>query len=218
MFSTHLLNIGWHIAAGIAAMAMGGYLLATPKGTAQHRRQGRLFVVLTLMVCASAVIGSIFFRFFPIFAVLTVLVLYQLLSGWHVIYTRAAGPDWLDAALAAGAIAWVLWLLPRVLGTEPLHGGNRVVTYSTLGAIAGLITYDVLRWVFPRRWHATLWRYEHIYKIVASLFAMLSAAVGNLVRFGQPWSQLLPSAVGLVVILWFFRRNYRERPQVTSAA
>jgi hypothetical protein len=56
-------------------------------------------VALTLVVCLTAVIGNIVFRFMPLFAVLTVLVSYQLLSGWHVIYTRAAGPNAIDASL-----------------------------------------------------------------------------------------------------------------------
>jgi hypothetical protein len=75
--------------------------------------------------------------------------------------------------------------------------------------VALLLAYDAARWLFPKRWHATLWRYEHIYKILGCLFGMLSAAVGNTVRAGQPWSQLAPSALGLVAVLWCMRRTYR---------
>jgi len=53
-----------------------------------------------------------------------------------------------------------------------------------------------VRWLFPKRRHARLWRYEHIYKILGCLFGMLSAAVGNTVRVGQPWSRLAPTAIG----------------------
>jgi hypothetical protein len=75
--------------------------------------------------------------------------------------------------------------------------------------LRGLLVYDAARWLFPRRWHATLWLYEHIFKLVASLFAMLSAAIGNTVRAGQPWSQLAPSVAGMIVIAWFWRRHHR---------
>ena len=35
---------------------------------------------------------------------------------------------------------------------------------------------------------------------------MVSAFVGNVVRWGQPWSQLAPSAIGICVILYFWWR------------
>ncbi|MEJ7807566.1 MAG: hypothetical protein WKG03_16775 [Telluria sp.] len=54
----------------------------------------------------------------------------------------------------------------------------------------------------------TLWRYEHMYKLLASLFALTtSAAAGNLLPQAQPWSQLLPSALGISCLVWFFCRK-----------
>lgn len=58
-----------------------------------------------------------------------------------------------------------------------------------------------------------MWRYEHVYKSIASLFAMLSAASGNVIRFGQPWPQLLPSALGMATIfcmIWITWRRQRS--------
>ena len=92
------------------------------------------------------------------------------------------------------------------------------VVYSSLGTLAFLLTYDALRWLFPRRWHATLWRYEHMYKLLASLFAMASAAVGNLLPQAQPWSQLVPSALGIACIAWFFWREYRRSASTSTPA
>ncbi|NML61437.1 hypothetical protein HHL21_10180 [Massilia sp. RP-1-19] len=209
MISPHLLNIGVHVGAGTIAMAIGFWLLAAAKGTPSHRKRGRLFAWFTLAVCASAVVGNAVFRFMPLFAVLTVLVLYQLLSGWRAVYTKAAGPNQVDAMLGAGAAWWAISLVPLVL-TNSTRESAPVVVYATLAALFALIAYDALRWLFPRAWHATLWRYEHIYKLVASLFSMLSAAAGNLFPQGQPWSQLLPSALGIAAIAWFFWRESRR--------
>jgi uncharacterized membrane protein len=209
MVYLHLLNIGLHIGAGIIAMAIGFWLLATAKGNASHRKSGRLFAGFTLAVCASAVVGNAVFRFMPLFAVLTVLVLYQLLSGWHAVYTKAAGPNRVDAMLCAGAALWAISLVPLVLGNTARESAP-VVIYATLATLYVLIAYDALRWLFPIGWHARLWRYEHIYKLVASLFSMLSAAAGNLFPHGQPWSQLLPSALGISCIAWFFWRESRH--------
>ncbi|WP_373896711.1 hypothetical protein [uncultured Massilia sp.] len=97
----HLLNLALHVGAGIAAIVVGLGLLAKTKGTPTHRRRGRIFVAFTLLVCATGIIGSVLFRFIPLFAVLTLLVTYQLLSGWHAVHTKAAGPDRIDALLLA---------------------------------------------------------------------------------------------------------------------
>lgn len=207
----HLSNLAAHIAAGIAAIGLGAAILASSKGTLLHRRRGRLFVALTLVVCASGAIGNLFFRFTPLFAVLTVLVTYQLLSGWHVVYTRAEGPDRIDVLLAACAVAWTAVLLPSLLSSGARADAAPVVVHASLGGLALLLAYDSARWCFPRHWHASLWRYEHIYKLVASLFGMLSAAAGNLVRIGQPWSQLLPSVLGMLAIAVLIWRDYGAR-------
>lgn len=207
--SAHLINLAVHVGAGIAAMGLGFFMLASPKGDLPHRKRGRRFVALTLVVCATAVIGNTFFRFVPLFAVLTVLVLYQLLSGWHVVHTKSAGPNRVDALLLLCAAAWTVFLVP-VLLSAPRSSAPTVV-YSSLAAIVVMLAYDSARWGFPRTWHATLWRYEHIYKLNAALFAMLSAATGNLIRIAQPWSQLLPTVVGFCVVFWCFWRNHADQ-------
>jgi uncharacterized membrane protein len=203
----NLLNICVHIACGVAAMAIGFLILATEKGTARHRRFGRFFAWLTLAVCATGVIGNVLFRFVPLFAILTLLVLYQFLGAWRAVVTKARGPALPDAALTAGAAIAGFVMAPIVLVANE---AAPTVIYSTFGALALVIGYDTIRWLFPARWHASLWRYEHIYKAVASLFAMLSAASGNVIRFGQPWSQLLPSAIGMTTICWIMWITWRR--------
>ena len=210
MTTSHLLNVLVHVLAGVAAIVLGLYVLVRPKDPILHRRRGRAFVLLTLFVCLTAAIGNALFRFLPLFAVLTVLVSYQLLSGWHVIYTRAAGPDRLDAGLLLGAAALTALLVRRLFADGAMVGAAASVMASTLAAIGMLLAYDAARWLFPRRWHALLWRYEHAYKILGCLFGMLSAALGNTVRAGQPWSQLAPSALGTIVVLWCWLRIYRQ--------
>jgi uncharacterized membrane protein len=211
MTTPHLLDLGVHILAGSAAIVLGLYLLGQPKDATHHRRRGRVFVLLTAVVCLSAAIGNAVFRFLPLFAVLTVLVSYQLLSGWHVIYTRANGPDRIDAGLLLGAVAITAMLVRRLFLDGVMIGAAASVMVSTLAAVAILLAYDAARWLFPRRWHAVLWRYEHVYKILGCLFGMLSAAIGNTVRSGQPWSQLAPSVLGIVAVGGCWVRIYRAQ-------
>ncbi|WP_426176740.1 hypothetical protein [Massilia sp. TWR1-2-2] len=208
MQPTHLLNVFIHVGCGIAAMAVGFIILAGAKGTMRHRQLGRRFAWLTLGLCGSAVAGNLLFRFIPVFAILTVLVLYQFVGGWRAVHTKERGPALVDAAMTACAATLAFALAPIVIVAARADGSSAVV-YSSLGALAMVIAYDTCRWWFPAHWHATLWRYEHVYKTVASLFGMLSAASGNLIRFGQPWSQLLPSAFGIATIGWMLWRLWR---------
>ena len=105
MLSAHLTNLAIHVAAGSVALAIGFTILFRAKGTAKHRRLGRLFSYFTLIVCCSAAVGTIFFRFVPVFAVLSVLVPYQLIGGWRSIYTKSAGPSGIDAVWTLVALA-----------------------------------------------------------------------------------------------------------------
>lgn len=207
----HLFNLLVHVLAGALAMTLGVFVIQTQHDWLKHRSRGLAYIGLTSVVCLTAVIGNLVFRFMPLFAVLTLLVSYQLFSGWHVIHTRTTGPNAVDAVLLLGGIT-----VTALLATHLVRAGTVVhtpasVMVATFSGVLIVLIYDALRWTFPTRWHATLWRYEHIYKIVGSLFAMLSAAVGNTVRFGQPWSQLVPSAIGIAVIIWCWVRNYRAQ-------
>jgi hypothetical protein len=37
---------------------------------------------------------------------------------------------------------------------------------------------------------------------------MVSAFVGNVVEWGQPWSQIAPSVVGLIVVVYFVHTGF----------
>ena len=169
---------------------------------------------LALLVSLSAAVGTLFFRFIPVFAVLTVLVPYQLVSGWRSIHTRERGPSGFDALWTLAALVFAMALTPALVSSS---GRADIVAYSSLGALFTLLAYDTVRWCFPRRWFATLWRYDHAYKLIASLFGMLSAAVGNLVRVGQPWSQIAPSVIGLLTIAFFFVQSRRHEMRARLA-
>lgn len=215
MSQPHLFNLVLHILAGAIAIVLGLYLLAVPKGTPLHRRRGRWFAWLTLLVWATAALGNLLFGYRPVFAVLTVLVLYKLLSGWRAVYTREQGPQAVDGAMTALALACGLLILASL--RQDRSGQQVIVVLSSLGGLATILVYDSARWVFPLQWHAALWRYEHIYKLLASLFAMLSAGAGNLLRVGQPWTQLAPSVLGLICIGWCWRQQYQRERRVLNA-
>ncbi len=86
-----------------------------------------------------------------------------------------------------------------------------VVVASSLAALAVVLAYDVVRWLFPRAWFARLWRYEHIYKLISSFAALTSAFAGNVLRGAQPWSQIAPSLLGVLLIVYYFARTARRQ-------
>lgn len=206
----HLTNLAVHVIAGIVGIGLGVAILLRPKGTCWHRSRGRAFAWAVLVVTLTAAVGSIYFRFMPLFVVLTVLTTYQLVSGWRVVRRKDAGPAAIDAAWTAAAIGLGVALWP-VFAAAPRGDGQQIVVVSTAGALAFVLAYDTLRWAFPRRWFARLWPYEHVYKLVATLAALVSAFAGNVIRFGQPWSQIAPSALGMLVIGWFWWRLKARR-------
>ncbi|MCC7002385.1 MAG: hypothetical protein IT357_09530 [Gemmatimonadaceae bacterium] len=198
MSTPHLLNLAAHVGAGGLAILLGFAVLGRTKGDATHRRWGLWLVGITTIVVATAALGLAVFRWMPLFALLTLLVGYQLLGGWRAARTREAGPQRIDLAFSLLAVAIAAVIVPTALN-DPMVA--RAVVIGSCSALGTVLSYDLLRWLAPKRWHAAAWRYEHLYKMNAALFGMISAFVGNTVRAWQPWSQLLPSAIGILAIV-----------------
>ncbi len=207
----HTSNLAVHISAGSAGILIGLAILVLRKGTRTHRRLGLAFAVAALIVSLSATLGLAVFRFMPLFAVLTVLTTYQLISGWRAARLKERGPQAVDAALTAVAIAVTLLLLSALSSASAQGNARPIVVLSSLAALALILLYDGLRWLFPRRWFARLWRYEHIYKLISSFAALTSAFAGNVLVAGQPWSQIAPSVIGTLLIIGFFVQNAKRR-------
>lgn len=213
MDTAHTVNLAAHIGAGGIGILIGIAILLRDKGTFLHRRLGRAFSVVTLLVSLTATIGLIAFRFMPLFAILTLLTSYQLISGWRAARLKDRGPQFVDALLTALASITTVLLLPTLF-TASTHGNAQpMVVISTLAALALILAYDTLRWLFPRRWFVRLWRFEHIYKLISSFSALTSAFAGNVLIAGQPWSQIAPSVIGTALIIYFFVQNARARPR-----
>jgi len=204
---THVLNLSVHVGAGITGIGVGVVQLLRRKGDARHGKLGRWFLGAVLIVTGSAAIGLIAFRFMPMFAVLTVLAAYVAVGGWRAAQTRAAGPGMIDLWWTLAGTAGAIALFPVLRDAPHTENSLPVVVWSSFGALATVLVYDLVRWTFPRRWFAWLWLPEHIYKVNSALFGMLSAFAGNVVRWGQPWSQIAPSAIGIAVILYWWWRS-----------
>ncbi|GAA4384686.1 hypothetical protein [Hymenobacter koreensis] len=215
----HHLNIGLHILFGSVGLLLGLVPMFSRHGGARHIRFGRWFLRVLTVVLATAVLGLAVFNFRPFLAIVVMLTVYQAWSGYRVMRTRTTGPTHADAAFSAvfllGSIGFLLTLHLIDLVWSP------VVIYSSLGFLIALTIYDLARFAFVPLWRRKLWLYDHIWKMISSYFALVSAFTGTVLAQYQPYSQFLPSMVGTALgvsfILYYALRRAPARPLAGSA-
>lgn len=209
MASLHHFNIIVHVVFGTLALLVGLGPMLTAKGGAAHVRAGRWFLGLATGALITAVLGLAVFNFRPFLTVIVLLSVYQAYSGYRALRTRATGPTLRDAVFSAvflmAGLAF-LALLPRItLVWSP------VVMYSTLGVLLTMTVYDLSRFAWRARWRRGAWLYEHIWKMMSTYAALLSAFTGTVLAGYQPYSQFLPSVLGSVVAWGFMGVVYWQR-------
>ena len=213
--SWHQLNAGAHIAMGVFGLLTGLIPLCSRKGSTLHRRMGRLFAWLAGIVLITAVIADLFFPVPMTLVAVTLSASYQYISSLRALHLRASPPGLLDAALA------VVTLLACALFSLSMGKGNASFTpaigYATVGYVAMVAIYDLSRGFWGELWLARVRPLDHGLKMTGVYFAMLSAGAGNLLRGLQPWSQILPSIIGtLVLVLLAVRYTGRWRPVIVD--
>jgi hypothetical protein len=209
MHLLHSLNIGLHIISGSLALLLGLVPLLVRKGGAVHVRVGHWFLRVLVVVLVTAVLGLAVFNFRPFLLTVVLLSVYQAWSGYRVLRTRATGPTRLDAlvtvAFLLGSAGFLAGLAASPLVWSP------VVIYSTLGYLAALLLYDLLRFKFLPFWRRRGWLYDHLWKMIGSYFAIVAAFTGTVLPQFKPYSQFLPSMIGLSLqlgfVLYFARRG-----------
>ena len=170
----HSFNIVLHVGAGLAALAMGLWQLAVPKGGPSHRRRGRWLLALAGTSVASAGLGAVLFRPRPDLLAVCLLVAYQLYSGWRCLRLPRGGrapADWGPAVLLlASAIA--------MLAAQD-HFWPAPVVHSVGAAMVFTAGYDLLRTVFPLAWRQFLNPAEHAWRLCAMIGALASVAAAQ---------------------------------------
>jgi hypothetical protein len=202
-----------HIVMGAIALIVGLVPLLSTKGGLTHRRFGRYTVGLGAIVITTAAIGVVFDAAPMALAAVTLSAGYQYVGSLRALALRDRGPGWPDALLACIALALSAWML--ILGKPGSASWPPALAYGTLGYLAIVVMYDLSRHLWPRLWLRRIRPLDHGLKMTGFYFAMASAGAGNLLRGWQPWSQLLPSSIGLTAMLalaiLFFRQQTRAR-------
>lgn len=204
----NMLNVLAHVGFGTLAILLGLAQLMTRKGGPAHSWIGRTYLGLFIIVISTALIGSIAFGFRAFLAALTLSAGYWLLSGLRVLNIREGGPGSFDniAALIFMGLAVALAIYMRGHPEQ-----STMAAYIALANVVSVCVYDLARNLNARAWLQRSWLNEHIYKMIGSHAALLSAAGGNLFLSLQPWSIFLPTTISLVLIALFVLRHPLKR-------
>jgi uncharacterized membrane protein len=198
----HVANILLHVLGGTLSLCLGLVAILSPKGLRLHRRAGLLFMYSYTVVVVTAIIGIFVFEFRSFLLVVTILSLYDVFAGYRALQLRGRRPQPLDTAVSAIAFCtpWLFLAAMRYL-RQPWAP---VLTWSILGGIILISTYDLSRNILPLLWLQKVWVQEHLYKMMSAYIAITSAFAGTVFPNFMPWAAVFPSLVGFAVIMGFF--------------
>jgi uncharacterized membrane protein len=208
----HAANIAIHVAFGSLALVLGFLPLVTKKGGRRHVAFGRYFLLCLAVVIVTATAGIFLVEFRAFLAVITLLSAYEAWSGYRILSIRHTGLAFRDGAASVAALVAVILFIARLRSSQVPWAP--VVTYSTLGTLVTVATYDLSRFVFPRRWLKRTWWYEHLVKMLGAYTAIVSAFSGTVLDRWQPYSQIVPSAAGTVAMIALIVHDRFRRPLI----
>jgi uncharacterized membrane protein len=196
---TNDINIVVHVGMGACGLIVGLVPLLSFKGGKLHRRSGRIFAVFAGVVLLTALLADVFLKQPIALLAASLSATYQYCGSLRALYLRSRGPGVLDAAMAGIALAACATLL------HAMNGGTAswspMIGYSTAGFVSAIAVYDLSRSFWSRSWLRYARPLDHGLKMTGCYFAMLSAGAGNLLKHFQPWSQILPSSIGMCVMV-----------------
>lgn len=210
----HSINISIHVIIGIIAMLVALVSYGSQKGGKTHVLSGRIFLGLMAIVIVTAFNGVIFFRDRPFLTVLTFLVFYNTVSGYRVVKLKTRGFQRLDFLIMMVTLLIAASFLIRIQTANIVW--NKTLIYYTLGHLTVLVGFDLLRYVKPTLIsNPRFWVYEHIYKMTGAFIGLVSASAGTVFSDYEPWNQLVPVAVGNIILifslLYFPKKLFRSQ-------
>ena len=204
----HTANIIIHVFAGSVALLLGILALISRKGKKWHNTSGRFFLYSLLIVIITGLLGVFVFGRNTFLLVITVLSAYHGYSGYRVLKNKTNIFYIQDIIVALTALCTVLYFLYYFKKIGMIW--SPVIIYSTVGYLFAIITYDFLRYFIPYKKYPNRWLYEHILKMTSAFSAILSAFTGTVFPDYKPYSQFLPSTLGILIAIGFMMFTFRR--------
>jgi predicted neutral ceramidase superfamily lipid hydrolase len=201
----HHVNLGIHILTGTVAMVIGLLAIIYNRRVAVHRKLGRYFVYLLIVVVTTGFIGFLFFRNDPFLLMLTLIAGYVGYAGYRTVQLREKRGSIWDALIALAVLSTAsvyVWYVAR----QPTSWSPAVVS-PLLIALVAVTVYDLTKYFLLHPYLKGWWLYEHIYKMISAFSAMVSAFAGNTLRGFHPYSQIGPSAICMILIIFFIAQR-----------
>jgi hypothetical protein len=209
------VNLVIHISMGAAGLVCGLLPLLSAKGGRIHRRSGRVFVVLAGVVLGTAILADLFLKEPTALLAATLSATYQYVGSLRALMLRARAPSAVDALLACAALGGCAWI---VLSKSPSTASwTPMVGYSTAAYVACIALYDLSRNFWAAYWLKHARTIDHGLKMTGCYFAMLSSGAGNSLKHLQPWSQVVPSTLGIMVMATMLVIYATRRSAIPSA-
>lgn len=212
-----LVNIYTHVITGSILLILGIAPMVFSKGGYWHKRIGRLYVSLYVIVLVTAIIGVIFFRTQPALMAITLTALYGYISGTRALKIKSSGPKLIDNLISICAIVISVSML-LVMSQNSSASWSPAMGYSVIGVTVTHALYDLSRNFWVEIWKKKIWPIDHGYKMIGSYFALASAGSGNLIRDFQPWSQIAPSIIGVIVSVVFIYLYFKHPNRLMSTS
>lgn len=204
----HSANIIIHVTAGSIALLLGILAICTKKGKGTHIKSGKWFLLFLCIVIATGLLGVFVFGRNTFLLVITVLAGYYGFSGYRALKNKSNDPKRMDILVAIVSMLAVLFFLYYFKTIGMIW--SPVIIYSTVGTLLLVIAYDFIRYLIPGSVYGNLWFYEHIYKMIGAFTALLAAFSGTVFPNYKPYSQVLPSVLGVLLQIGFITYYYRK--------
>ena len=208
----HKSNIWIHIIAGSIALVLGIIAILANKGKRFHTQVGKGFLFFLSIVIFTGLFGVFVFGRNSFLLVITLLSGYNGFSGYRVLQSKSNKPQLIDIIASIICLMSVFYFL-HYFNTIGMIW-QPVIIHSTIGALLAIITYDFIKYFIPASKYKRLWLYEHIYKMIGAFSALLAAFSGTVFKTYQPYSQILPSLIGIFLqigfIIYFSKKNTKS--------
>ncbi len=209
METLHQINIVTHVFAGTIALLAGLAAVFVRKTSKKHKQYGKAFMWMILIVIITGLIGVFVYQRNNFLLVITLLSGYTCYSGIRSVRFRGQRPAPIDYFIALVVIAAACYYLYYIKSLGLYW--SPVIIYSTVGALFLVTAYDLSKLVLGRYTLKKMVMYEHTYKMISALSAIASAFTGTIFPDLKPYSQFLPSLIGLTCIIITFILLYNKR-------